>query len=56
MTEITEMFCPNCNEDTPQIVTYDTHERDSSNDHFIYQVCEWEYFGITGKYEPPEVL
>jgi len=48
-----ECFCWNCYEDTPHLCSYDTHERDSSMDHFICQVCEWEYDGISGKYREP---
>ncbi len=48
-----EMHCPNCEKDTEQLVRCSEHERDSSYDNFICTECDWEYFGITGKYQPP---
>lgn len=48
-----ELYCPNCEEDTEHFVRCSEYERDSSYDNFICTKCDWEYFGITGKYQPP---
>ena len=48
-----EMYCWNCEDYTDQLCKFSTHERDSSDDHFICLKCNYHYYGITGKYEPP---
>lgn len=47
------LYCPNCKKETDHLARFTDHERDTSADHFICQVCKWEYSGVTGKYEPP---
>lgn len=48
-----EHYCDHCEDYTMHKCRYDDHERDSSGDWFVCQICKWEYSGLTGKYEPP---
>lgn len=50
---IDEHFCTNCNDYTLHKCIYSTHERDSSGDHFICNICKWEYSGYSGIYSKP---
>lgn len=49
-----EHFCQNCREDTPHSGNYSDHERDSTADWFVCQICFWEYSGWDGKYHEPD--
>jgi ribosomal protein L44E len=48
-----EMYCPHCEKYTSHRVKWGGHERDSSQDNMICQICKWEYNGYTGEYEEP---
>ena len=47
------LYCWNCKKETDHLARFSDHERDSSSDHYICQVCKWEDSGMTGEYEPP---
>ena len=51
--EVDWLYCTNCEKETDHLARFTTHERDASSDHFICQVCKWEYDGYSGKYNPP---
>lgn len=43
--EENDCWCDNCDDYTTQLRKYDTHERDSSHNHFVCLKCKWECFG-----------
>lgn len=48
-----EAYCHHCDKDTPHEIHDSGHERDSSGDWRICQVCKWYYSGYTGEYHEP---
>jgi hypothetical protein len=52
-TGTAERFCDHCDEYTLHYFRDQNHERDSSYDYQKCLICEWDMFGMSGRYEPP---